>query len=115
MAHDDQGDPKEFALVVPVPTVLERDQIHVTEPAIIDHLNAYTAPRLVEYFDSDPCRRVYEDRIALKSMPAPTARSEDERGAAALGVTIEAEYTVGEYDILILSAKESSGLETWLI
>jgi hypothetical protein len=31
-----------------------------------------------------------------------------------LGVTIEAEYTVGEYDILILSAKESNGLETWL-
>ena len=24
------------------------------------------------------------------------------------------EYTVGEYDILILSAKESHGLETWL-
>ncbi len=31
-----------------------------------------------------------------------------------LGVTIEASYTVGEYDILILSAKESGGLETWL-
>jgi hypothetical protein len=34
--------------------------------------------------------------------------------AKALGVTIEAQYTVGEYDILILSAQESSGLETWL-
>src|SRR5262249_28603287 len=31
-----------------------------------------------------------------------------------LGVTIEAQYTIGEYDILILSAQESSGLETWL-
>ncbi|NNF06861.1 MAG: DUF2330 domain-containing protein, partial [Candidatus Eisenbacteria bacterium] len=30
-------------------------------------------------------------------------------------VTIEATYTVGEYDILILSAKESDGLESWLI
>ena len=29
-------------------------------------------------------------------------------------MTIEAQYTVGEYDILILSAKQSSGLETWL-
>ena len=29
-------------------------------------------------------------------------------------MTIEATYTVGEYDILILSAKESGGLETWL-
>ena len=34
--------------------------------------------------------------------------------AKALGVTIEAQYTVGEYDILILSAKQSGGLETWL-
>lgn len=30
------------------------------------------------------------------------------------GVTIEAKYTVGEYDILILSATESTGLKTWL-
>ena len=29
-------------------------------------------------------------------------------------VKIEARYLVGEYDILILSAKESSGLKTWL-
>ena len=29
-------------------------------------------------------------------------------------MTIEARYTVGEYDILILSATESRGLETWL-
>ena len=34
--------------------------------------------------------------------------------AGRLGVTIEATYTVGEYDILILSAQESDGLITWL-
>ena len=34
--------------------------------------------------------------------------------AQAIGVHIEAQYTVGEYDILILSAKQSDGLETWL-
>ena len=37
------------------------------------------------------------------------------RSAKALGVTIESEYTVGEYDIVILSAKQSGGLETWLV
>lgn len=31
-----------------------------------------------------------------------------------LGVTIEAQYTVGEYDILLLSATESGGLVIWL-
>jgi hypothetical protein len=42
---------------------------------------------------------------------APPMRQES---AKRLGVTIEATYTVGEYDILILSAKESGGLATWL-
>src|SRR5712691_1589985 len=55
MANDYRGDPQEFALVVPVPTFLERDQIHVGEPAPLDHLDAYSAPRLVEYFDTNPC------------------------------------------------------------
>src|SRR5262249_54806504 len=31
-----------------------------------------------------------------------------------LGVTVEARYTVGEYDIVLLSAEQSTGLETWL-
>jgi hypothetical protein len=35
-------------------------------------------------------------------------------GDKALGVKIEASYSVGEYDILILSAEQSGGLETWL-
>src|SRR5437762_2554240 len=56
MANDYRGDPQEFALVVPVPTFLERDQIHVGERVLLDHLDAYSAPRLVEYFDENPCR-----------------------------------------------------------
>ena len=114
MANDYQGDPKEFALVVPTPTVLDRDQIHVTKPAIIDHLDAYTAPRLVEYFDPDPCVRYYP--MATVTRDTALGNAVGARGnAAALGVTIEAQYTVGEYDILILSAQESSGLITWLM
>jgi hypothetical protein len=114
MASDFKGDPKEFALVVPVPTVLERGQIHVGDPAAVDHLDAYTAPRLVEYFDPDPCQIRPEEmsaRVMLKVAPGAAADAARERS---LGVKIEARYTVGEYDILILSAKESSGLETWL-
>lgn len=117
MSNDYQGDPTEFAMVVPVPTVLEREQIHVTERAVIDHLDAYTSPRLVEYFDANPCER-WRDREKLRLNVSATADSamvlEGQAVADTLGVTIEARYTVGEYDILILSAKESEGLETWL-
>jgi len=49
---------------------------------------------------------------AMKNM-APAAAGKLDREKA-LGVTVEAQYTIGEYDILILSAKESAGLETWL-
>src|SRR5215475_13649583 len=55
MASDFEGDVKEFAVVVPVPTFIERKQIGVVDPKTIDHLDHYTAPRLVEYNDEDPC------------------------------------------------------------
>ncbi len=114
MGSDFKGEPAEFALVVPVPTVLERDQIHVGDPKIVEHLDAYSAPRLVEYFDENPCVMMRAERM-LMSAPQSAGVAQDQASRAkSLGVTIEARYTVGEYDILILSAKQSGGLETWL-
>ncbi len=114
MANDFEGDAEDFAVVIPVPTFIEREQINVADKALIDHLDAYTAPRLVEYFDPDPC---HDYRRREFSTMMPSTVSEDsamQQRANALGVAIEASYTVGEYDILILSADESDGLITWL-
>jgi len=114
MVSDFQGDPKEFALVIPVPTVLQREQIHVGDKALVEHLDAYSAPRLVEYFDGNPCELpALMERVRM-SAAAPSSAAMDAMKARSLGVTIEARYTVGEYDILILSAAQSTGLETWL-
>ncbi len=115
MANDFQGAVKDFAVIVPVPTFIEREQINVGERSLIDHLDAYTAPRLVEYHDPDPCAR-YEllSKMAGNRVPQSAVSSDMAREAEQLGVTIEATYTVGEYDILILSAEESNGLITWL-
>src|ERR1700682_2362850 len=55
MASDYEGEPKEFAVVIPVPTFIERKQIGVVEMKTIDHIDAFTSPRLVEYHDPDPC------------------------------------------------------------
>ena len=110
MANDFEGDVEDFAMVIPVPTFIERGQINVTDKAIIDHLDAYTAPRLVEYFDPDPCFK-YEERLNL-AMSAIAEDSDFRKEAKAKGVTIEASYTVGEYDILVLSTvqKKSSAV-----
>jgi hypothetical protein len=116
MANDFKSDPKEFAMVVPVPTSIQREQINVGDKAVLDHLDAFTAPRLVEYFDPDPCSRARREAPPPLASPAMArvAGQAADRAARSLGVTIEARYTVGEYDILILSAAQSSGLETWL-
>jgi len=113
MASDFRGDPTEFAVVIPVPTVITEDMVRVADRAVLAHLDAYSSPRLVEYFDGDPCAvGRFEDRRVPRAQVF-AARSVEESGRS-LGVTIEAQYTVGEYDILILSAEQSDGLETWL-
>lgn len=115
MLNDYKGELKEFAVVVPVPTVLQKGQVNVGDKATFDRLDAYSAPRLAEYYDPNPCdQRRYEmmrkDAVAPAAAPAPSAA----QSSKALGVTIEASFSVGEYDIVILSATQSDGLETWL-
>ncbi len=116
MANDYIGDPTEFAMVIPVPTIIKKEQVHVSQSSLLDHLDAYTAPRLVEYFDDNPCNRMMFDEIMVTASGARNApvMAQAEMRQKSLGVTIEESFSVGEYDILILSAKESEGLQIWL-
>jgi hypothetical protein len=85
----------------------------VVDDKTINHLDAYTAPRLVEYFDRDPCEPIVATAAtAVPPVPMPMAVR---RGSTANhGVTVEAQYNVAEYDISILSAQQSDGLMVWL-
>ena len=118
MSSDYSGPAKDFAMIVPTPKVLPRENVRTVKTATIDHLDAYSAPRLVEYFDRDPCgENMAAPEFDMMMESAPQTRKtkvQKRRGAAALGVTIKAEYAVGIYDILILKAKQSDGLITWL-
>ncbi len=115
MASDYRGDPKEFAVVVPVPVVPERGQIHIGDSTWVDRLDVYSVPRLVEYHDPNPCPAVQmktvdvggELRIAMRK------GSGDAIGLKA-GVVVEAQYQVDEYEIVILSASEARSLQEWL-
>ena len=116
ISNDYQGPLSEFALVVPVPSVLMREQFHIGDRKLLERLDAYSSPRLVEYTDPDPCavreRAVFPMSRPMAAMKMSGAEMRDH--AKAMGVTIEAAYTVGEYDILLLSATQSEGLEAWL-
>ena len=119
MLNDFKGPLTDFALVVPVPQILEKGQVRIGDKRLFDRLDAYSAPRMAEYFDPDPCP-VGQSDLEMRAMdaaksfsPAPSG-SLRKKSENALGVTVEASYTVGEYDIVMLSAKQSNGLETWL-
>ncbi|NEQ53162.1 MAG: DUF2330 domain-containing protein [Leptolyngbya sp. SIO3F4] len=117
MGNDYQGEVSDFALVVPVPTIIKEDQVDVANQIVLDRLDDFSAPRLVEYFDSDPCqimRPLAARRFSLGAADAVAETAVAPPPQPSLGVTIEEQFSVGEYDILILSAKESDGLETWL-
>ena len=118
MYNDFKGNLKDFAMVVPVPVVLEKKDIKVVDQAIFNTLNDYSKPRLVEYYDQNPCAK-YDYDQALQGRASGVMNEVVVMGYGTmkrkdLGVKVEAKYLVGEYDILILSAKESSGLKTWL-
>jgi hypothetical protein len=116
MANDFQGAVKDFAMVVPVPVAIKKEQVHVGKRTTIEKLDAFSQPRLVEYFDPDPCapqvsyRGGDAEMSSPASAPAPVMKKKDGN----LGVTVEDRFKVKEYEIVILSAKESNGLETWL-
>nr|WP_295783462.1 DUF2330 domain-containing protein [Rhodoferax sp.] len=125
MLNDYKGPLSEFALVVPTPTTLQKGQVRVADKLTFERLDAYSSPRLAEYHDNDPCQVRFDwgqqQMLMRHALPAPMAAAAPSMRAAgemmrdkALGVTVEAQYTLEEYDIVSLSATQSDGLETWL-
>ncbi|PRP93622.1 DUF2330 domain-containing protein [Enhygromyxa salina] len=115
MQNEYQGPVSDFALVVPVPVVLSEENVKTLPKAVFDRVDKLSAPRLVEYWEQDPCKPWGEHRRRSGGVPggAPTSMAEPE-GAQAYGVQIEAQFTVAEYEIVILSASDSTGLDSWL-
>jgi MYXO-CTERM domain-containing protein len=101
-------------MVVPVPAVLHEGDVKTLTKDVFTHVEQMGAPRLVEYWEQDPCHPQPPMEYAFAASAGGAAPTTMHRAGADLGVKIEAQFTVGEYQIVILSAKDSSGLETWL-
>ena len=115
MQNNYQGPPQGFAMVVPVPVVLQKENVKTLPKEVFAHVDQLSAPRLVEYWEQDPCGAPRWEEKRKRAMPMPpSAVARGPAKADDLGVTVEAKFAVGEYDVVILSAKDSGGLDTWL-
>lgn len=110
-----------FAMVIPVPTSISREQIRVVEPKVFEWFEEKTAAKLVENWDSSPCPQSPPaaplDEVSpavFGTLSANGSAGANKREQARLGITIEAHHVVGEYDIAIIEAKNGGGLVEWL-
>src|SRR4051812_2690632 len=55
MQNNYEGPPEGFAMVVPVPVVLQKENVRTLPHDLFDKVDKLTAPRLVEYWEQDPC------------------------------------------------------------
>jgi hypothetical protein len=114
MYNDFKGDANDFAMVVPVPVVLKKNDIRVVNETIFNTLNEYSKPKLVQFYDEDPCNPRRMADINSESVTVTGVYDKGKPAGIVPTVKVEARYLIGEYDIVILSASESEGLKTWL-
>src|SRR3954466_14711370 len=105
MQNDYKGPLDDFAMVIPVPVVLHEPDVKTLPRTVFDHTDALGSPRLVEYWEQDPCPvPMQKDDMDLAKLGA--------RGGVAMeyyampakpkeSVKIEAKFDVAEYKILI--------------
>ena len=114
MQNSYEGPPGDFAMVVPVPVVLQKENVKTLNKAAFTKIDQMAASRLVEYWETDPCYvDKHKDYKRKGGIVLPSAVEESEAGEGG-GVVVEAQFTVGEYEIVILSASDSGGLDKWL-
>ncbi len=114
MQNNYQGPPEDFALVIPVPVVLKKENVKTLKKEIFARVDTLAAPRLVEYWEVDPCYVAPKYEEVEKRVLRSRGMMGNGPGGGGLGVKVEAQFSVGEYDIVVLSAKDALGLETWL-
>jgi hypothetical protein len=116
MANEYQGPPEGFAMVVPVPVVLQKENVKTLPPGVFERVDRLSAPRLVQYWEQDPCDhpRGHGGLVYAKDVSAMAPRSVSVATSSPSQVRVEAEFSVGEYEIVILSAQDSTALDTWL-
>lgn len=116
MTNNYQGPPQNFAMVVPVPVVLQKENVKTLSRDIFDRIDRLDAPRLVEYWERDPCQEPYgydfnDDPLSAGGFGPNDATIRVRPGPP---VQVLNRFSVGEYEIVILGAQDSLALDGWL-
>src|SRR5215475_4777059 len=73
MSNNYKGPPENFAMVVPVPVVLKKEQVKTLPRDVFQHIDQLSAPRLVEYWEQDPCKPPVLEEYFVNGMSAGSA------------------------------------------
>jgi hypothetical protein len=121
LVADYQGALSDFALLIPVPESLEPERVTAVDAGLVDRLDRYSTPRLVEYkcsdaitFMSPGCAAGGCSASADYAKESIVSDAEVEFGTATATVTVEAQFQLAEYDVALLSAEGADGLYAWL-
>ncbi|HUQ02840.1 MAG TPA: DUF2330 domain-containing protein [Kofleriaceae bacterium] len=110
-----RGPAEEFAIVVPVPSLLGPDDVTTLDPAIFELLQRMTGPVIMYERERDPCAKDEPGGASGSSAPAGTGGVTGAgMGSDPPPVVVEAAFHAGEYDVVVLSATQSAALGRWL-
>ncbi|HEU4615254.1 MAG TPA: DUF2330 domain-containing protein, partial [Kofleriaceae bacterium] len=115
-----RGPAEAFALVVPVPAGVQERDVRVLAPDVLDVVERIGAPRLVEYWERDPCAPE-TDAVPSEAAAKParedsqdTTRDADDGTKPAAEVRVDARFAAGEYRISIVAASDAAAFDAWL-
>lgn len=126
LAVDVVGPAAPLALVVPVPPELAKADVRVVPADVVDHLERFAGPRVVELVEQDPCADAADAgaRGPAASAAAPQsladkiaawkARGGGPKAAAPAPAAAASGPSTGDYEVTVLGAADSIGLDKWL-
>jgi Uncharacterized protein conserved in bacteria (DUF2330) len=127
---DYEGELADFALLIPVPESLDPSGVTVVDPAVIDRLDQYSTPRLVQYTCDTALTSERVGTVGCSGAAVTLGGCGGEQSAtgtwygsypgeisltaAAATVTVEASFRLAQYDVVLLGADGADGLYAWL-
>src|SRR5213075_217128 len=88
MQNNYKGPPESFAMVIPVPTVLHDGDVKTLPSEVFKHVEQMGAPRLVEYWEQDPCEQLVRDQLEREDKAISYSAAPETRSGESLGVKV---------------------------